>query len=152
MNKHVLIILSCICLVGCNNGDIYEHLTIAEITFTNNSSHTITVKSDNNPYVSGQSSLEFSIAPGKSYQKSCTGNTYVPEPRHITGMRCFVIFDKIIEITHGITSSDKSITHNICDYDSFVITHNSEHKITYTYTFTDEDYERAVAANAGSGE
>lgn len=153
MNKYIFIILSAICLSGCKDEVLYEYVTTAKIIFTNDSSHSITVKSIDDGQSGKQGSLEFTIMSGESHTESRTGGiTYVPEPLSITGMRCSVIFDNELEIVHGTTASDGTIEHNLCDNNSFIQSYNGKDKISYTYTFTDEDYDRAAAVNKESGE
>ena len=63
---------------------------------------------------------------------------------------CVVTFDDEIAVDHRNTD----IEHNLCDEDSYTVEVSGRHntEFTYTYVFTDEDYERAVAANTESGE
>jgi len=92
--------------------------------------------------------LDFVIASGETYSDSASG--YIIAPVLFTGIRCFVCFDDNIKTVHGLTFDDIPIEHNICDENSYTVEISGRHETEceYTYTFTDEDYDRAVAANA----
>ncbi len=148
MNKIIYILLSSICLfvTGCGIDVDYAYHTT--LTFKNESSHTISIKGNSNEYI-----LDCSINSGESYSCQKGGDSPHP-PQYFVGYRCIVIFNNSIEVIHSEFSTDPHIEHNLCDEDSYTAKVSGRHdtETTYTYIFTDEDYERAVAANAESEE
>ncbi len=135
MNKYVITILSALCLCGCNRIIDYEYTTI--LTIKNNCAHTVAIKGSSGIYT-----LECLINPGESY--SGKGNEEIPWiPEFFTGSNCSVIFDSKLAVDHGEIQE-----HSICRAESYTVKTSGRHKTKseYTYIFTDEDYERAVAA------
>ena len=147
MNKYIITILTALCLCGCNRIIEYHYTTI--LAFENKSNHTIEIK-----VYAGNSRekepWECIIKPNENYSHTKGGDLpwiiwYIMDDG------CVVTFDDEIEVDHRNTN----IEHNLCDESSYTAKVSGQHdtKTTYTYTFTDEDYERAVAAtNTESGE
>jgi len=145
MNKIITLLLSGVCMFATSCKIDVEYAYTTTLTLKNQSSHSITIKGSDNEYI-----LDCTIHPGESY--SCQDN-FGESPWYpvlFTGIRCFVCFDDNIKIVHGLTFDDIPIEHNICDENSYTVEVSGRHKtkFVYTYTFTDEDYDRAVAANA----
>lgn len=139
MNKYIITILAVLYLCGCNTTIDYYYTTI--LTFENHSSHTIEIKVD-----AGNSREKepwgCTIKPNEHYLHIRTDDG--PAPVYwIMEDGCVVIFDDETEIDHCHTQ----IEHNLCDKNSYSVKVSGKHdtKREYTYTFTDEDYDRAVA-------
>ncbi len=67
---------------------------------------------------------------------------YIGDTVHVT-------FDDEIEFTYRHSEYSEAVkTNNIYEYDCWSINSVGKHKRKWAYTFTDEDYDRAVAANA----
>ncbi len=141
MNKHIIIILSILCLCGCNRLVEYDYTTI--LILKNNSSHTIAIKGNSDIY-----KMDCSINSGESYSGIESEDMPLPVG-FLFGGRCIVTFDDKIEVEHSTTTE-----RSLCNENSYSVKVSGRHdtETTYTYVFTDEDYERAVAANAESGE
>ena len=145
-----IILLSALFLYDCQIDD--ESMEKGTVVYTNDSIHTIAVQTDRQHIADGQP-LDFVIASGETYCTSAIG--YDILPMFFSGVRCLVRFDNDMEIIHGKVFDGITIEHDICEYDSYECTLKTKKGIqywTYIYTFTDEDYERAVAANAESEE
>jgi len=145
MNKIITLLLSSVCLfaTSCEIDVDYYYTTI--LTYKNNSSHIIEINANStNPHEMMPWSC--SINPGESY--SHTDNSSGPGTIwYIMIMDGGVItFDNEITVDHHNTD----IAHNLCDENSYTVEISGRHETEceYTYTFTDEDYDRAVAANA----
>lgn len=148
MNKIIYILLSSISLFAAGCGIDVEYAYHTTLTFKNESSYTISIKGNSDEYI-----LDCSINSDESY--SCNKGGGIPRhPQCFVGNRCIVIFNNSIEVIHSEFSTDPHIEHNLCDEDSYTVEVSGRHdtETTYTYVFTDEDYERVVAANAESGE
>lgn len=149
MNKYIIIVISALCLCSCKSLTDYSFLTV--MTIKNDSSHTVTVETDTK-YFGGSyhdSPLNATILSESSYstQKIIP---YTPGlPINFIGERCIITFDDNIEVAHSHKTWDKLIEHNMCDVESYTLNKSKDDsRHEYIYTFTDEDYERAVAANA----
>lgn len=141
MNKTITLLLSVLCLYGCDR--IIDHERITTIIIENKSSHTVEIK-DNNGSDFAQKPINCVLHSGESYS-DCRYDEGLLKPTVFTGFSCMVIFDDTVEIDH-----EKSTAHSICDDASYIIEISGRHdtESTCTYIFTDEDYDRAVAANA----
>lgn len=146
MNKYIIAILTALCLCNCNNLIEYYYTTI--LVFENKSSHSVEIK-----VYAGNSrekeSWECIVKPNESYSH-IKGGDAPGVIWHIMDNGCVVTFDNEIAVDHRNTD----IEHNLCDESSYTVKVSGRHdtETTYTYVFTNEDYERAVAANADNGE
>ncbi len=147
MNKYIIIILAALCFCACKKGYVCvlaDSVTI--LTIENNSSHNITIKPDSK-YISYS---EINIPSGDKYvAEKC--NEVPMDPHDFIDYRSIVIFDNDIEIVH---SSKILMEHSLYDNNSYIYNKSKLNKYSdkfeYTYTFTDEDYDRAVAMNANA--
>ena len=144
MNKIIYILLSCICLFAASCEIEEEYICTTKLIFKNESQHKVEINVDSE-----------SILENKSWSCTMMSNEHYSRLIDngsiwwVMGNGCVVTFDDEIAVDHRNTN----IEHNLCDESSYTIKKSGRHDtvITYTYIFTDEDYERAVAANAESG-
>lgn len=148
MNKIIIILLSGACLftTSCKRDIEYGYATI--LTFENKSSHTVDIKVDSK-IIHWQKPWSCTVKPEESYSYTKGGNTPLT-PQMIMCDGCIVTFDGEMSVDHRNTD----IAHNLCNDNSYTVKISGRHdtKSEYTYTFTDEDYNRAAAANKESGE
>lgn len=92
--------------------------------------------------------MDCSINSGESYSGIESEDMPLPVG-FLFGGRCIVTFDDKIEVEHSTTTE-----RSLCNENSYSVKVSGRHdtETTYTYVFTDKDYERAVAANAESEE
>lgn len=148
MNKIIYILLSCICLFATGCGIDVDYAYQTTLTFKNESSHKIEINVDSKIHHEKEP-WSCIIKPKESYSHIKGGDS----PWiiwYIMNDGCVVTFDDEIAVNHRNTD----IEHNLCNEDSYTVKVSGRHdtETTYTYVFTDEDYERAVAANAESEE
>ncbi len=131
------------------------HVSSTSITYTNGSSHDIefslTTTDDSGAFVL---TTDIALKPTESYTfgNNIRGGGYI-SPHIITGDCRTVVFDNEITVKHYRPDRDETDgvkEHSICDDESYECDASDRHDYNrrYTYTFTDEDYERAATANA----
>lgn len=130
------------------------HVYCTSITYINDSSHIIEFSIAATD-VSGafNQTTDIALKPTESYTFSYNvkGDGYI-SPYYITGYCTVVVFDNEIKVTHYSPDWDETDgikEHSICDNDSYECDASGKHDYNrrYTYIFTDDDYDRAVAAN-----
>ena len=148
MNKIIalLLFIACLFVTGCKRICVLYECTTT-IVMENKSNHTIEIKDNNqnNKYIFIKNPINCILQPGDKYSDNLYGEMCTYQPMDFTGYSCITIFDNEIEIDHSTLSE-----HSLCRQDSYSFRISGRHdtETTYTYVFTDEDYERAVAANA----
>lgn len=131
------------------------HVSSTSITYTNGSSHNIefslTTTDDSGAFVR---TTDIALKPAESYTfgNNIKGGGYI-SPHTITGDCRTVVFDNETAVNHYGPNRDETDgikEHSICDDESYECDASDRHDYNrrYTYTFTDEDYDRAAAANA----
>ncbi len=140
MNKIITLLLANICLfaTGCKIEEEYIYTT--KLTFKNESAHKIKINIGSESSLA-ETSWSCAVMPDEHYSRTIDNGSiwWVMEDG------CIVIFDDEIVVDHRNTT----IEHNLCCESSYTVKVSGRHdtEITYTYIFTDEDYDRAVAAN-----
>lgn len=142
MNKFIFILLSSVCMFATSCGIDIDYIYKTTLTFKNESSHKIKINVDSNN-IHWKEPWDCIIKPNESYSH------VVSDDPHgiiwwILGDGCIVIFDDEIVVDHRNTN----IEHNLCYESSYTVKVSGRHdtKTTFTYVFTDEDYDRAVAS------
>lgn len=131
------------------------HVSSTSITYTNDSSHyiefSLTTTDDSGAFVR---TTDIALKPAESYtfDNNIKGGGYI-SPHIITGDCRTVVFDNETAVNHygpNRYETDGIKEHSICDDESYECDASGRHDYNrrYTYTFTDEDYDRAAAANA----
>lgn len=123
------------------------------ITYINNSSHNIEFSLKSRDHLGYTQTTDIALKPTESHTFSynVSGGGYI-SPHDFTGYCTVIVFDNEIGIKHYSPNWDETDgikEHSVCDDNSYECDTSGKHDYNrrYTYTFTDEDYDRAVAAN-----
>jgi len=152
MNKILTAILSLICLLagGCSK----DSWSASKIVIENASSHKVKFVSDKDSffrYIEGVSGINVELPAGGTYDSGWAKGTKHLFLTDRIGRKVFATFDDELEFTYTLYGKEGK---SICDEHYWNTAYVSErkYKVVYTYTFTDEDYDRAVALSKDSGE
>ena len=131
-----------------------EYGYTANVIIENKSSHEIVVDNSIVKLRHWQEPITTVIASGKNYSFSRGGDHPVEDPSWYIGDKCLITFDAQVEIVHTrrTLEEDVVVEHSICEQEPFELIMHEKFSKTFTYTFTDADYDRAVEWNAAHGE
>ena len=132
------------------SGCIRDYYNSAKFIIDNNSSHKIRLTSESSERWRNNR-VDVTVMPNESYKSDKIVEEAVGLENFI-GEKVLVIFDDETEFVYmRKTYNGEFLENNICYDDCWNIHSTSKHSKEWLFSFTDEDYERAVAANAESG-
>lgn len=139
MGNNKFILALCLLLASCATDVDYSYSTT--IVFENNSSHEVSVVADNNCLMFS----DFTLSPGKTAEFNASGMDDVCPPLEISLLphEAFVWFGDDVVVRNRY--EDSKMPHNICRAASYRTIQKEKRNQKYRYTFTDEDYEYALA-------
>lgn len=151
MNRLFATALSILCLFAC--GCSKDNWGQSKIVIENASSHKVKFVSDEGSffqYIEGVSGINVELPAGATYDSGWSKGT---SSMHLTdriGRRVFATFDDDYEFAYTLYGKEGK---SICDeyYWNTAYPSNRKYKVIYTFTFTDEDYERALEVSVDGG-
>lgn len=139
MKIRVLLLLTVLSILLCGCKVDYCYLT--EICVINNSSYDIEIVSSPHMVVEEQFPKAFFIASNeKKSHRSSTDAGYTGVPYFV---RMLIRFGDDVYTLHQL--SDGDAYHNFCEESFYEVKQTDKRHRRYTFTFTDEDYEYALA-------
>ena len=157
MNKAGLFILILCTAVFCGCKTMEDGLIAGFVIIENKSAYDIGIDNSISKLWSYQEPITTTIASGQKYSFYCSYDgigSVVSDPSDFVGSKCLITFGNGVSVIHTKRErwNDIAIEHSICEEGSFVLLKKEKLCNTFSYTFTDADYDRAVEWNATHGE
>lgn len=146
--KAKLMLCLCLCCIAIAAGCTIDYWNYAKFIVINNSSHKIRLIAESSE-IYGNGKTDITIMPFEKSESKWIVDEAVGLENYI-GKEVHATFDDEIEFTYQY--SNTIWTNNICRYSYWDVNWIRKYKRKCTFTFTDEDYDRAVAANKESEE
>ena len=149
INKIFFIFAALLCLQGCDSGLCNDHDCHTDFILVNSSSHVIEIEAQDSKVEKLHYAL---LKPGEKLKIGLAGIGFIEEYQFWGSSNCKITFDGEVSIVHGFTSECASDSHCVYKKGSYERVKTGERSISLTYTFTDADYDYAVAHMAETAE